>query len=242
MQQLIIVFIAFLIAGWVQGLIGFGFAVVTTLLLVNSVDFTTLVYFNLCMSVLTSIIAMFNAKNLKSIHKPTLLKLIVSACAGLFIGLALIDVVNSIVLKKITLSVILLASIVSLTKNKVFFSHNYMSWIGGFFSGVLTPSTGINGPLVALHLNAAFTNKDQIRNTMLSYLFLIMTFGVVTMSLQMKFTPEILQMLWKLVIPSVTGYLLGMFSFRVLPDATFQKTVIIFLILSSISSLIYLIL
>lgn len=242
MQELIIVFIAFLIAGWVQGLIGFGFAVVTTLLLVNRIDFITLVYFNLCMSVLTSIIAMFNAKNLKSIHKPTLLKLILSACAGLFIGLALIDVVNSIVLKKITLSVILVASIVSLTKNKAFFSHNYMSWMGGFFSGVLTPSTGINGPLVALHLNAAFTNKEQIRNTMLSYLFLIMTFGVVTMSLQMKFTPEILQMLWKLVIPSLTGYLLGMFSFRVLPDATFQTTVIIFLILSSISSLIYLIL
>jgi uncharacterized membrane protein YfcA len=241
MQELIIVFIAFLIAGWVQGLIGFGFAVVTTLLLVNRVDFITLVYFNLCMSVLTSIIAMFNAKNLKSIHKPTLLKLILSACAGLFIGLALINVVNSIVLKKITLSVILMASIVSLTKNKVFFSHKYISWVAGFFSGVLTPSTGINGPLVALHLNAVFTNKEQIRNTMLSYLFLIMTFGVVTMSLQMKFTPDILQMLWKLVIPSLAGYVLGMFSFRLLPDLTFQKTVIIFLILSSISSLIYLI-
>jgi len=241
MQELIIVFIAFLIAGWVQGLIGFGFAVVTTLLLVNRVDFITLVYFNLCMSVLTSIIAMFNAKNLKSIHKPTLLKLILSACAGLFIGLALINVVNSIVLKKITLSVILMASIVSLTKNKVFFSHKYISWVAGFFSGVLTPSTGINGPLVALHLNAVFTNKEQIRNTMLSYLFLIMTFGVVTMSLQMKFTPEILQMLWKLVFPSLAGYVLGMLSFRLLPDLTFQKTVIIFLILSSISSLIYLI-
>ena len=242
MPSLLLLFFAFLLAGWIQGLIGFGFAIATTLLLVDKLDFTMLVYFNLCMSVLTSLVAMFSGKNLQSIQRGTLLKLIVSATIGLLVGLAIISYVNALVLKQVTLAVILLASVVSLTKNKVFFAHNYMTWVGGFFSGVLTPSTGINGPLVALHLNAVFTNKEQTRNTMLSYLFLIMSFGVISMTLQTDFAPGTMQLLLKLIGPSLAGYVLGMLSFRMLPNHIFQKTVTLFLILSSLLSLIYLIL
>lgn len=242
MPSLLLLFFAFLLAGWIQGLIGFGFAIATTLLLVNQLDFTTLVYFNLCMSVLTSVIALCSGKNLRSIHKVTLLKLVVSATAGLLVGVAIINLVDALVLKQVTLAVILLASLVSLTKNKVFFAHRYMSWVGGFFSGVLTPSTGINGPLVALHLNAAFTNKEQTRNTMLSYLFLIMSFGVISMSLQANLAPGAGPLLLKLIGPSLAGYVLGMLSFRQLPNHLFQRTVTLFLIISSLLSLIYLIL
>lgn len=242
MPSLLLLFLAFLLAGWIQGLIGFGFAIATTLLLVDRLDFTTLVYFNLCMSVLTSVVALFSGKNLRSIHKTTLLKLIVSATAGLLVGVAIISYVNALVLKQVTLAVILLASLVSLTKNKVFFAHDFMSWVGGFFSGVLTPSTGINGPLVALHLNAAFTNKEQTRNTMLSYLFLIMSFGAISMTLQADLAPGTLPLLLKLIVPSLAGYVLGMLSFRQLPNHLFQRTVTVFLLLSSLLSLIYLIL
>jgi uncharacterized protein len=240
-SELLIIVIAFLIAGWIQGVFGFGFAIATTLLLVNQIDFTMLVFLNLCMSVITSLIAMLSGKNLKAIHKSTLLKLIISSSAGLVLGIAIITYVDAVVLKKITLAVILLASLASLTKSKALFSHRYMAWIGGFFSGVLTPSTGINGPLVALHLNAAFTDKQQIRNTMLSYLFLIMTFGVISMSLKADLSRETWDMLLKVIIPSVLGYILGMFSFRLLSDFIFTRTVTVFLICSSFASLVYLI-
>jgi uncharacterized protein len=239
--ELLIIVFAFLVAGWIQGVFGFGFAVATTLLLVNQIDFTMLVFLNLCMSVMTSLIAMLSGKNLKTIHKRTLVKLIISSFAGLAVGLAMITFVDAVILKKITLVVILLASIASLTKTKALFSHHYMAWIGGFFSGVLTPSTGINGPLVALHLNAAFTDKQQIRNTMLSYLLLIMTFGVITMSIQADLANETADMLLKVIVPSVVGYVLGMYSFRVLTDFVFTRTVTVFLICSSLASLIYLI-
>lgn len=238
---LILIFFAFLLAGWIQGVLGFGFAIATTLLLINHMDFTTLVFFNLCMSVITSLIAMFSAKNLKSIHKKTLLKLIVSASAGLAVGLALISYIDAIVLKKITLGIILIASILSLSKVKSFFSHSYMAWGGGFFSGVLTPSTGINGPLVALHLNAAFTDKQQIRNTMLAYLFLIMAFGSVSMGFQNDFSSDTWILFFKVMPFAIIGYILGMLSFRLLSDRVFIRTVTLFLILSSVLSLIYLI-
>lgn len=239
-EMLFIVF-AFLIAGWIQGVFGFGFAIATTLLLVNHIDFTMLVFLNLCMSVVTCLIAMLSGKNLKTIHKVTLLKLVISSTAGLAIGIAIITYVDAMILKKITLAVILLASVASLSRIKAFFSHQYMAWIGGFFSGVLTPSTGINGPLVALHLNAAFTDKQQVRNTMLAYLFLIMAFGVISMSLKANLSPETTDMLLKVLAPSIVGYVLGMFSFRLLTDGIFNRTVTVFLICSSLASLIYLI-
>lgn len=239
-STLILILIAFLIAGWVQGILGFGFAIATTLMLISRMDFTTLVFFNLCMSVLTSLIAMFSAKNLKSIHKKTLLKLVISSSLGLVVGLAIINYIDAIILKKATLGIILVASVLSLGKFKSFFSHSYMALGGGFFSGVLTPSTGINGPLVALHLNAAFSDKEQIRNTMLAYLFLIMAFGSVSMGIQNEFSSDTWELFLKVIPFSIIGYVLGMYSFRLLSHTIFIKTVTLFLILSSILSLIYL--
>ncbi len=232
---------SFMLAGWVQGVFGFGFAIATTLLLVSKIDFTLLVFLNLSMSLVTSLIAMLSAKNIIAIDKKTLVKLMVSAIAGLAIGIAIVKYVDAIILKKITLIVILIASVLSLTKNKRLFAHSYMCWISGFFSGILTPSTGINGPLVALHLNAAFTNKQTIRTTMLAYLFLIMLFGVLSMAIKTDLPPQTLSMTGKVIIPSVVGYVLGLLTFRLLSDIIFQKTVTAFLICSSLLSLIYLI-
>jgi uncharacterized protein len=241
MAEILFILGAFLIAGWVQGIIGFGFAIATTLLLVNQVNFTMLVFLNLCMSVLTSLFAMFSSKNLQAIHKPTLLKLILSAGSGLLVGILIINLVNALILKQITLGVIFVASLLSLRKKVAFFAYPAMAWVSGFFSGVLTPSTGINGPLVALHLNAAFQEKLQTRTTMLAYLFLIMAFGVIFMGFQQKLPQETWQMLPKVIVPSVAGYGLGMLSFRFLSDSVFKQIVTFFLIGSSILSFIYLI-
>lgn len=241
MAELLFILGAFMVAGWVQGVIGFGFAIVTTLFLVNQVNFTMLVFLNLCMSVLTSLFAMLSAKNLKVVHKPTLLRLIISAGTGLIVGILIINVVNASILKQITLGVIFVASLLSLRKKIAFFAFPFMAWVTGFFSGVLTPSTGINGPLVALHLNAAFHEKLQTRTTMLAYLFLIMAFGVFFMGFQQELPRQTWQMLPKVLLPSVAGYGLGMLSFRLLSDTVFKQIVTFFLIGSSILSLIYLI-
>jgi uncharacterized membrane protein YfcA len=236
-----LILLAFMVAGWVQGVLGFGFAVASTLLLVNHINFMMLVFLNLCMSLLTCVIAMFSAKNLKSIHKPTLFKLVISALAGLSLGITIISYVDGVILKQVTLVVILIASLVSLSKRKVFFARKYMSWVGGFLSGALTPSTGINGPLVVLHLNAAFKDKQQIRTTMLSYLLVIMTFGILSMSLQNRLSAETWHILPKVILPSIVGYALGTLTFRWLSYSIFKKTVSLFLIGSSFLSLIYLI-
>src|SRR5690554_5054662 len=140
MTEIIFILAAFMLAGWVQGVIGFGFAVATTLLLVNRMDFTTLVFLNLFMSVVTSLMAMMSGKNLKAIRKDTLIKLIISAFAGLILGMVIINEVDVVTLKTITLFAILIASVLSLTKTKALFAHSYMLWLSGFFSGVLTPS------------------------------------------------------------------------------------------------------
>ncbi|HMR19778.1 MAG TPA: sulfite exporter TauE/SafE family protein [Sphingobacterium sp.] len=242
MTEFVIILIGFAIGGWIQGLLGFGFAVATTLLLMDRMDFTMLVFLNLSMSVLTSLIAMLSGKNLKSIHKSTLSKLMISSLIGLLIGTVMLGLINAIALKKVTLLVILVASLVSLTKNKALFTHSYMAWISGFFSGVLTPSTGINGPLVVLHLNAAFTDKESTRNTMLAYLFLIMVFGMTAMGLQGGLPAETWDTLSTVILPSFLGYVLGMLSFRLLSHDVFKITITVFLIGSSLLSFIYLIL
>lgn len=240
MQEIIIFSVIFFIAGWVQGIIGFGFAVATTLLLINKIDFTTLVFLNLSMSLITAIIAMFSGKNLKMIDKGILIRLSTLAAIGLTIGILIIEWVNPVVLKKITLSVILFASIISLFKSKKFFGKKNMVWISGFSSGLLTPSTGINGPMVALHLNAALTDKMAKRATMLAYLCFIMGAGVLMMGLQQDFSAETWLLLGKLVIPSVVGYAAGLWSFKRLSDHVFKLTVTVFLIISSLISLLYL--
>lgn len=240
MEEIILFSVVFFIAGWVQGVIGFGFAVATTLLLINRIDFTTLVFLNLSMSLITAVIAMFSGKNLKMINKGILIRLSIMAAIGLLIGILVIEWVNPVVLKKATLLVILIASIISLSKNKKIFGKKNMVWISGFSSGLLTPSTGINGPMVALHLNAALTDKIAKRATMLAYLCFIMGAGVLMMGLQQDFSLDTWLMLGKLVIPSVVGYAAGLWSFKKLSDHVFKLAVTIFLIISSLISLLYL--
>ncbi len=240
MQEIIIFWIVFFIAGWVQGVIGFGFAVATTLLLLNKMDFTTLVFLNLCMSLITAVIAMFSGKNLKMIDKGILMRLSGIAAVGLAIGIMITEWVDPLVLKKVTLSVILIASVISLSKSKKLFGKRNMVWVSGFTSGLLTPSTGINGPMVALHLNAALDNKIAKRATMLAYLCFIMGAGVLMMGLQKDFSSHTWLMLGKLVIPSVIGYGVGLWSFQKLTDRVFKLSVTIFLIISSLISLLYL--
>ena len=240
MPEIILFCVVFFIAGWVQGVIGFGFAVATTLLLINKMDFTTLVFLNLCMSLITAVIAMFSGKNLKMIDKGILIKLSLLAAVGLIIGIMVIEWVDPVVLKKVTLSVILIASVISLSKSKKIFGNSNMVWVSGFTSGLLTPSTGINGPMVALHLNAALKNKIAKRATMLAYLCFIMGAGVLLMGLQKDFSNHTWLMLGKLVIPSVIGYGAGLWSFQKLSDHVFKISVTVFLIISSLISLLYL--
>lgn len=240
MPEILLFCIVFFIAGWVQGIVGFGFAVATTLLLINRIDFTTLVFLNLSMSLITAVIAMFSGKNLRMIDKGILIRLSILAAIGLIIGILIIEWVNPLILKKVTLFVILIASILSLFKSKKIFGKKDMVWLSGFSSGLLTPSTGINGPMVALHLNAALTDKIAKRATMLAYLCFIMGAGVLLMSFQQDFTSHTWLMLGKLVIPSVVGYGTGLWSFRKLSDHAFKIAVTVFLIISSLISLLYL--
>lgn len=241
MSTILLIIAAFALAGLIQGVIGFGFAVATTLLLFNQINFTSLVFLNLIISFITALIAMLSGKNLKAINKPVLTKLVITAFAGLVIGILLLDYTNVTILKKITLSVILIASILSLTNSKAYFAHNYVVWISGFFSGLLTPSTGINGPLVALHLNAVFKDKQQIRTTMLAFLLLIMGFGVLSMVIKGKLPADTWSLFAKVIVPSVVGYVIGLLSFKLLANHVFQRIVTLFLISSSLASLIYLI-
>lgn len=241
MADLLWVFAAFMIAGLVQGMLGFGLAVTSTLLLANRMDFTMLVFLNLCLSFLTCLIAMFYSKNVKAVMKPVLIRLLISALCGLAVGMMMIGYMDSGILKEITLAVILIASVISLGKAKRFFSHPVMTWLTGFLSGVLTPSTGINGPFVVLHLNAVSKHKGQTRNTMLSYLLIIMALGILLMSFHSGLGGEAWNLLPKVVLPAVLGYAIGVLLFRLLSDVVFSRIVIFFLLSSSVLSLIYLI-
>lgn len=232
--------LSFTAAGSVQGTLGFGFAVASTLLLVNNTDFTTLVFLNLCMTLLTCFISMLSLQNLRSIQKLVLIKLVVSALTGLGVGIVLVNYLNAFILKQCTLLIILLASVLSLGNNKSFFSHKYMSLAGGFLSGVLTPSTAINGPLVMLHLNAALKNKQEIRTTMLSYLMIIMAFGIVSMDFKLELPSGIWRTVVQIILPTLAGYTLGVITFRLLPDNVYKRIVLLFLIASSFLSLLYL--
>ena len=242
MADVLVILLSFFLAGWVQGTLGFGFAVASTLLLLGGMNFTMLVFLNLCMSFLSCVLAMLSAGNLRSIHKPILFRVVLSALIGLVIGSAVIKYVDSVFLKQVTLVVILVASLLSLGKYRRFFAQKYLSVAGGFLSGILTPSTGINGPLVMLHLNAAMKDKRQIRSTMLSYLLVIMAFGILSMTFQVGLPRGTWETLAKIVLPSVAGYALGVLTFRQLSDSLYNKLVTFFLIASSLLSLIYLVL
>jgi uncharacterized protein len=160
--------IIFLLAGFVQGMTGFGSALVAMPLLSLCIDVKSAV--PLC-TLNSLIITTFLAWRLKKhLDLRRILPLCVAAVPGIFVGITLLKKVDSATLS-IGLGALLIAysGYSLLAKSRYRTLHPGWSYLAGFLSGAIGAAFSAGGPPTIIYATRSDWNKDEIKATLTGF-------------------------------------------------------------------------
>ena len=224
-------------AGALQGITGFGFALIAVPLLLLVFDARMAIALNLLISFCTQLALSFRVR--QGIIKPLLINLFQGSLLGLPLGLYIFLHFDVRTLK-IIISILTIGFALLLLQKNITLACPASQWVErlvGSLSGFLTTSVGIPGPPVILFLNTQGLSKDKFRATSSAYftllysvsLALLASFG--GLNINAAFTAFIL-------LPfAFLGSHLGIFLFPRIPQKYFRQGVPLLVIATGLYSL-----
>lgn len=160
----------------IQSLTGFGFAIISTPLLIMVYDPKEVVVILQVLSVILDTIFVFFVKD--SIDWKFLKPLLLGSILGHPVGILIYLYIPTFWLKIFIASIILFFLLLTkLYKKKLQETTGKTAFVG-FLSGVLNTSTSMSGPPLILYLTASMRDKSSLRATCIAYFTLINFLGV----------------------------------------------------------------
>lgn len=162
-------FISILLASLVQGITGFGFALIAVPLLSLFIpELRNITPIIVIYSFLTNIIVLYKTKQYIDLKK--ILPLVIFGILATPIGTYILLYVNVNTLKIIVGAIITVTALAMLKNYKINIKNQNISYgVVGLLSGLLNGSTGLSGPPVVLLLTNQNTNKDVFRANLTFY-------------------------------------------------------------------------
>lgn len=157
--------IVFLLAGFIQGMTGFGSALVAIPLLSLFLDIKSAV--PLCMLnslVITSFLAL---KMRKHLDRKKIIPLCLAAIPGIFIGSTLLKHTSSTLIRISMGTLLIIYSLYSLFSTpRPIKLHKAWSYVAGFSSGAIGAAFSAGGPPTIIYTTLNGWNKDEIKATL----------------------------------------------------------------------------
>lgn len=162
-------FISILLASLVQGITGFGFALIAVPLLSLFIpELRNITPIIVIYSFLTNIIVLYKTKQYIDLKK--ILPLVIFGILATPIGTYILLYVNVNTLKIIVGAIITVTALAMLKNYKINIKNQNISYgVVGLLSGLLNGSTGLSGPPVVLLLTNQNTDKDVFRANLTFY-------------------------------------------------------------------------
>lgn len=162
-------FISILLASLVQGITGFGFALIAVPLLSLFIpELRNITPIIVIYSFLTNIIVLYKTKQYIDLKK--ILPLVIFGILATPIGTYILLYVDVNTLKIIVGAIITVTALAMLKNYKINIKNQNISYsVVGLLSGLLNGSTGLSGPPVVLLLTNQNTNKDVFRANLTFY-------------------------------------------------------------------------
>ena len=155
------------LAGFVQGITGFGFALIASPIALTFLDKSLVVP---SLILISSFLNLFIVRKIpNSVNKKIFLPLIIASLIGMPFGVLILKIIPLHLLQ------ILVGSLSVLFTIAIYFSTfklqniKFLTPLSGFLSGVLQTSTAMSGPPVVLLLTSSNITKDEFRKTLLIY-------------------------------------------------------------------------
>lgn len=225
------------IGGLVQGLTGFGVALVALPLMGFFIDIKVAIPLILLLGLVINFTLIFQL--LTHIDYKKWIILFLFSLPGIYFGVSVLKYVDSSSLELLIGCVVIFTSLF-LMFNTASSKELNKFWAGlaGFISGFLGGSIGATGPPVVIYTSIQPWDKEQIKTTMVSY-FILTGIGILVFYLlNGLITKQILISFGYCTPPLVSGVACGIFIFNRINDTLYRRIINILLIVLGIMLLI----
>lgn len=225
--------LVFLLAGFIQGMTGFGSALVAIPLLSLFMDIKSAV--PLCILNSLVITTYLSLKMRKNLDRRKIIPLCVAAVPGIVIGSTLLKQVDSILIRR-TLGVFLvgysLYSLVITPKPRKL--HKMWSYVAGFLSGAIGAAFSAGGPPAIVYTALNDWQKDTIKATVSGF-FLFNSYLIAVVHAVNGLTTIEIFTYFMISAPVVLlGTVLGSICYGKIPHGLYLKIIFAFLALMGI--------
>lgn len=186
--------IIFLISGFIHGLAGFGFGMVSMSLLPFFIDIKQANVLVTILALLTCLLIMWRMRHVVDFRK--VLPIFFGAMVGIPIGVNLLKIMQPKILKIILGTILITFSIYSIFFKKENFRIIKKRWAFpiGIFGGIFNGLINMGGPPVIIYTHYQKWNKDDIKATLITYFAMCSTYKLGVLLLAKLVTWEIIEM------------------------------------------------
>lgn len=229
MEELLIAAVIIFVAGFIQGIVGFGSAMIAVSLLSVYLDIKLVIPLVALLSMIIVSIITFQLRNhfeYKKIHP-----LVIGSLVGIPLGAYFLKNMDGNIVRIILGILLTTYGIYQLVnKESRIAIKKSTGYVLGFFAGILGGAFNTNGPPAILYVVSQPWNPHQIKVTLNSYFFLCGILVIAFHAISGLTTLKVMQ--WFLILfPFLTiGTLLGSKLYNRLNPEKFRKLIFIFLL------------
>jgi len=209
----ILILVVVLLAAFIRGLAGFGFALVLAPVLLLILQPAAVVVINLSLMLLSNIVVIGHSH--ARIDFKRILPIALSSLLGIPLGVWIISVVAASFLKIFVGAIIISFAVLVASGIRITFTGERLSsGIAGFFSGILSSSTSLGGPPVVLFMQSQHWPKEIIHPSLAGYFMFLGSFALGALALSGNVHTETLMTAASLSPALLAGTSLGVFVFQ----------------------------
>ena len=233
MLTFILISIIFLAAGFIQGLSGFGSALLAMPLLTMSIDVKLAV--PLCMLNSLIITSYLSFQLRKYIEKKKVLPLLIGSLPGTFLGVYFLKNMDSEIIKLLLGILIISYSIYSLALSpapKKF--HNAWSYLAGFCTGFIGSAFSAGGPPAIIYTTLTGWSKDHIKATLSGFFFASSIITVIVYAVNGLTTVKVVEYFSASALFVIIGVTLGSRLYDRIDRRVYIRSILVVLIMLGI--------
>jgi len=224
MPEIVYLCLIVFIAGFVQGLTGFGIMMVALPLMVLLIDIKSAIPLIVLLGIVINTMLLFQLA--KHIERKKWMPLLLPSLPGIIIGLYILKTVETRVLEiPLGVAILITATAIWLSKGPEKELSKIWAYVAGFIAGLLGGCIGAPGPPVIIYTSLQPWTKQQIKATMVAF-FAVGGVGIGAFYYYIGFiTTYVLHSFTYCFIPLIAGVLTGVFLFNKIDEKIYRRIV-----------------
>ena len=238
MEQMIIVAILIMfIAATVQGIAGFGRALIAAPLIALFTPADNTVVIMIMLGIVGALIMII--KTHRYLHIKRMIPMVVFGIFGSITGVQILSVIPVKELKIVMGIFIIVSAVILATGYRIKIKNEKLAYsLAGFIGGLTNGAISFGGPPTVLFLQNQNEGKNVFRAN-LSFFFLTISFvGSLNLFFNGMLTGNLVTQAGILAVPTILGTLLGNFLSHKFPEEIFRKIVLVILFTAGVTAIV----